>query len=264
MISISSLLLKSSLLRKSILTNLKSKYFHELGLSIPVKNDYWAHLSENDSYNSFSEIFIKQEYEDILPEIQYNKILDLGAHYGYFSLWLQAKTGAKNFRSLLVEPSSLCRCSLENLVSQPKLSGRFKYLIGALGNPKNKNLQFFERPFMASSNFDFSQKAPSKKINIVTQDEITESLEPPYDLIKCDIEGAEWEFIQHYQEILFQSRYLIMEWHSWHNGGGGFEKIIQGVENLGFELVKSFQPREAKTAVGEVGLFLAQNKSFEN
>ena len=95
MISISSLLLKSSLLRKSILTNLKSKYFHELGLSIPVKNDYWAHLSENDSYNSFSEIFIKQEYEDILPKIQYNKILDLGAHYGYFSLWLQAKTGAK-------------------------------------------------------------------------------------------------------------------------------------------------------------------------
>ena len=55
-----------------------------------------------------------------------------------------------------------------------------------------------------------------------------------------------------------------MEWYSWHNGGGGFEKIIQGVENLGFELVKSFQPREAKTAVGEVGLFLAQNKSFEN
>ena len=104
MISIGSLLLKSSLLRKSILTNLKSKYFHELGLSLPLDNGYWAHLMEYDSYNSFSEIFIQQEYQDFLPKSDLMKVIDLGAHYGYFSLWLQSKIGSDEFRSLLIEP----------------------------------------------------------------------------------------------------------------------------------------------------------------
>ena len=82
MFSVSSLLLKSSILRKSIVTNIKSKYFHELGLSIPLNNNYWAHIRENDSYNSFSEIFIQQEYENFLPNEDLHKVIDLGAHYG--------------------------------------------------------------------------------------------------------------------------------------------------------------------------------------
>ena len=27
-------------------------------------------------------------------------------------------------------------------------------------------------------------------------------LEPPYDLIKCDIEGSEWEFLNNYQNLI--------------------------------------------------------------
>ena len=32
---------------------------------------------------------------------------------------------------------------------------------------------------------------------------------PPYDLIKCDIEGAEWELLNHYDELVSQTKYFL-------------------------------------------------------
>ena len=264
MISIGSLLLKSCILRKSILTNLKSKYFHELGLSFPLDNGYWAHLMENDSYNSFSEIFIQQEYKDFLPKSDLLKVIDLGAHYGYFSLWLQSKIGSDEFRSLLIEPSILCRRSLDNLIAQPTLSGRFKYIHGAIGRPTDDTVNFFERPFMAGSSFDLSNNENSYSVDILKVKEILQALPPPYDLIKCDIEGSECDFVGHYPEILQKSKYLLMEWHSWHSGDGGFPQIEKKLIEIGFQIMKSSSPQKAVGRDGEVGLFLAQNLNFQN
>ena len=262
MISISSLLLKPHLFRKSILTNLKSKYFHELGLSFPLDNGYWVHLMENDSYNSFSEIFIQKEYEDLLPKSDLLKVIDLGAHYGYFSLWLQSIIGSSEFRSLLIEPSSLCKRSLEKLILQPMLSGRFTYLAGALGNPETQKIEFFDRPFMASSIYKSSSKVSSQEVKIIAEDEIIENLEPPYDLIKCDIEGSEWDFINNYPKILQNSRYILMEWHSWHDGEGGLPQIKEKLKDFGFSVFKSSNISKAHGREGEVGLFVAENLNF--
>ena len=55
---------------------------------------------------------------------------------------------------------------------------------------------------MVGSKFNHSENMSSKQVKIVKQDEIIAALPPPYDLIKCDIEGAEWDLIEHYQEIL--------------------------------------------------------------
>lgn len=264
MFSVSSLLLKSSILRKSVVTNIKSKYFHELGLSLPLDNGYWAHLMENDSYNSFSEIFIQQEYKDFLPKSDLLKVIDLGAHYGYFSLWLHSKIGSSACQSLLIEPSLLCRRSLNNLIAQPTLSGRFKYIHGAIGRPNDDKVNFFERPFMAGSSFDLSNNESSYSVNILKVEEILQALPPPYDLIKCDIEGSEWDFIGHYPEILQKSKYLLMEWHSWHNGGGSLTQITEKLTEFGFSILKSSDTTKALGREGEVGLFLAENLSFNS
>jgi FkbM family methyltransferase len=264
MISIGSLLLKSCLLRKSLLTNLKSKYFHELGLSFPLDYGYWAHLMENDSYNSFSEIFLQQEYKDFLPSSNLLKMIDLGAHYGYFSLWLQSKIDSDDFRSLLIEPSLLCRRSLDKLTNQPTLSDRFKYIHGAIGKPTDDKINFIERPFMAGSSFDLSPNENSYMVNILKVEEILQALPPPYDLIKCDIEGSEWDLIEYYPEILQDSKYLLMEWHSWHNGGGSVTQITEKLKELGFGILKSSDSTKALGREGEVGLFLAENLTFNS
>ena len=111
-----------------MLAHLRLDYFHEFHHSIPLGNKYWAHLWENDAYDSFSEIFIQQEYFEFIPNEPVRNILDLGANYGYFCLWLQSKHPQEKIYSTLVEPSLRCRRSIEKLIELPRLQNRFQYL----------------------------------------------------------------------------------------------------------------------------------------
>ena len=231
---------------------------------MPIQNNYWAHFLENDSYNSFSEIFIKQEYENYLPNENLNKVIDLGAHYGYFSLWLQSKSLNRKISSLLIEPSSRCYKSLTNLVAQPELMGNFFFLQGAIGSNKTESSGFYDRPFMAASLSPCSPNDPQTPVKILKEEEIHKKLSPPYDLIKCDIEGSEWELIKNYSNLLNNCKYLILEWHSWHSGGGGYKQLMNELEFLNFVEVKSSPPSPAVGRKGEVGLVLAVNQCFQN
>ena len=141
--SIWSNLLSCSALRKRILPHLIADYFHEFGESMPLGNGYWANLLENDAYDSFSEIFIQQEYADYLPKEPISRILDIGAHYGYFSLWLQSKNPEIEIHSLMVEPSSRSRRSLNRLNEHQKLNGRFTYLQKIIDVPEKGRAIFY-------------------------------------------------------------------------------------------------------------------------
>ena len=247
-----------------MLAHLRLDYFHEFHHSIPLGNNYWAHLWENDAYDSFSEIFIQQEYSDFIPDETITNILDLGAHYGYFSLWLQSKRPRDEIYSLMVEPSQRCSRSLERLVKYPKLGGRFQYLQAAVGNPKEKNTQFFERPFMGGSLFSTSSADLSYEVKTFNLSGDPNLKEESFDLIKCDLEGAEWNFIIDYSSLLGNSKFLLMEWHSWHSGNGGFPQIEKKLTDLGFQIIKKSSSQKAIGRDGEVGLFLAKNLNYKD
>ena len=247
-----------------MLAHLRLDYFHEFHHSIPLGNNYWAHLWENDAYDSFSEVFIEQEYSDFIPDEIITNILDLGAHYGYFSLWLQSKRPQDEIHSLMVEPSQRCQRSLEKMTQYPKLGGRFQYLQAAVGNPKEESTRFFERPFMGGSLFASSSADCGCEVKTLALPSEPNFKNQSFDLIKCDLEGAEWDFIIHYSSLLKNSKFLVMEWHSWHHGGGGIVQIEKKLKDLGFNILRSSPPAKAVGREGEVGLFLAQNLNFEN
>jgi FkbM family methyltransferase len=247
-----------------MLAHLRLDYFHEFHHSIPLGNNYWAHLWENDAYDSFSEIFIQQEYADLIPDEPITNVLDLGAHYGYFSLWIQSKRPQDKIHSLMVEPSKRCQRSLEKMVKYPKLGGRFQYLQAAVGNPREQSTRFFERPFMCGSLFSSSSQDCSYEVKTMPLLDEQNPLEKSFDLIKCDLEGAEWNFLIHYTSLLEKSKYLVMEWHSWHSGCGGFPQIKRKLSELGFQIIKFSSPQKAVGRDGEVGLFLAKNLNFQN
>jgi FkbM family methyltransferase len=257
------LLLRIGVVRKKLLFHLKHKYFHELGHSIPLESGYWAHLLEKDSYDSFSEIFIKQEYLDFLPDEPISRILDIGAHYGYFSLWLQSRHPEIELCALMIEPSPSCTRSLHDLVNQEKLAGRFSYLQRAIGLPKSENSPFYDRSHMAGSRYSSSQSEKAIQVQNLREAELVEKLEPPYDLIKCDIEGSEWDFLNNYQNLIMASKYLLLEWHSWHEGGGGISQIEKFMHSLDFSMVRSSEPIPAIGRDGEVGLILVKNQSYD-
>ena len=259
-----SYLLKIPSFRRAMLVHLRLDYFHEFHHSIPLSNNYWAHLWENDAYDSFSEIFIQQEYSDFIPYEPITNILDLGAHYGYFSLWLQSLHPKDKIYSILVEPSLRCSRSLEKLVQLPQLKNRFQYLHRAIGDPKNPHIKFFDRPFMAGSIFESNNIDSSYDANTLQTSEVASFDKSSYDIIKCDVEGGEWNLLINYTSLLQNSKFLIMEWHSWHSGGGGFPQIEQKLSDIGFRIIRSNTPQKAVGRVGEVGLFLAKNLNFQN
>ena len=245
-----------------MLAHLRLDYFHEFHHSIPLGNKYWAHLWENDAYDSFSEIFIQQEYSDFIPDEPVTNILDLGAHYGYFSLWLQSKKPQQEIHSIMVEPSQRCQRSLERMVQYPKLGGRFQYLKAAVGNPTEERTRFFERPFMGGSLFSSSSEEGHYDVKVLTLSSEPSLKDQSFDIIKCDLEGAEWDFLIHYSSLLKNSKFLVMEWHSWHSGGEGFSQIEKKLTDKGFEIVNSSSPQKAVGRDGEVGLILARNLKF--
>ena len=247
-----------------MLAHLRLDYFHEFNHSITLENNYWANLWENDAYDSFSEIFIQQEYSDYIPDEPLTKILDLGAHYGYFSLWLQSKRPQDKIHSLMIEPAQRCKRSLEEMAQYPKLGGRFKYLQAAVGNPKEASTRFFERPFMGGSLFSSSSEDDCYDVKTLNSSNERNFKNQSFDLIKCDLEGAEWDFLIHYSYLLKNSKFLVMEWHTWHFGDGGFSQIEKKLADLGFQSIKSSLPQQAVGRDGEVGLFLAQNLNFQN
>jgi len=245
-----------------MLAHLRLDYFHEFHDSIPLGSNYWAHLWENDAYDAFSEIFIQQEYSDFIPNEPLNKILDLGAHYGYFSLWIQSKRPQDEIRSLMIEPSLRCQRSLEKMAQYPKLGGRFEYLQAAVGNPKEEHTRFFERPFMGGSLFSSSAEDGHYNVKTLALTDEPSLKDQSFDLIKCDLEGAEWDFLIHYSSLLKNSKFLVMEWHSWHSGDGGFPQIEKKLTEIGFQIIESSSPQKAIGRAGKVGLFLAQNLNF--
>jgi FkbM family methyltransferase len=258
------LILAIQWLRLKLFFRLKNKYFHELGLSIPLESGYWAHLLEKDSYDSFSEIFIKREYLKFIPKEPIYRILDIGAHYGYFSLWLQSIQPEIKLRSLLVEPSPRCIRSLKNLSNQKKLGGRFSYLQGAIGLPNAHMTPFYDRSHMAGSRISSTRSEKAIHVKNLSEKDLMDNLEPPYDLIKCDIEGSEWEFLNNYESLINKSRYLLLEWHSWHEGGGGFPQIDKSLQSLNFSIITSSEPIYAVGKEGKVGLSLAKNLNYQD
>jgi FkbM family methyltransferase len=257
-------LLKIRAFRRAILAHLRLDYFHEFHHSIPLGNNYWAHLWESDAYDSFSEIFIQQEYADFIPDETITNILDLGAHYGYFSLWLQTQRPQDEIHSLMVEPSQRCQRSLERMAQYPKLGGSFQYLQAAVGNPKKESTRFFERPFMGGSLFSSSPEDYSYEVKSLSLSKDPNFKNQSFDLIKCDLEGAEWDFLINYSSLLEKSKFLVMEWHSWHQGGDGYPQIEKKLTEIGFQIIKSSAPQKAIGRDGKVGLFLARNLNFQN
>ena len=257
------LLLSSKILRQKVVHFLRNHYFSDLNLSIPLANGYWAQIMEKDAYDCFSEIFIKQEYLEFLPKDTISRILDIGAHYGYFSLWLQSRNPEVDLYSLMVEPSPSCTRSLQNLVNQEKLANRFYYLQRAIALPASKNITFYDRPFMAGSRHSLSHLENAIQVQTLHEEELVKKFEPPYDLIKCDIEGSEWEFLNNYQNLIKESKYLLLEWHSWHEGGGGLPQIEKLIHSLDFRTVRSSEPIPAVGREGEVGLILLKNQFYD-
>ena len=244
-------------LRRRVIFYLKQKYFQDFGFEITLGQGLVAPIPYKDSYDSFSEIFIQQEYAKILKNIPLQeKWIDIGCHMGYFSLWMEHRRRLHCLNTsevLLIDGDIKTEFAIGNLIKRNEISN-WIYQQGVIGS--GKEINFYERDFMASTSLRTNGVNP-RKVKVLQQNSIEELFPGPYGLIKIDIEGSEWEFLNNYENIISKTNYLLIEWHSWHNGGGGKEQIKKKIESLGLRILKMSKDDHKYLSVRQVGLILA-------
>ncbi|MFM5985593.1 MAG: FkbM family methyltransferase, partial [Sphaerospermopsis kisseleviana] len=220
----------------------------DLGFQISIGNDLACPIVDQSSLYSFSEIFLEDEYKRVFEIINLpSRWLDLGCHYGFFSLYtagLHAKVGQVAFQALLVDADSRVRHGVDSLIRLNRLDSCFMFHHGAIASGSGQ-VRFLEQDVMSSSLTGMTEhfSHPSmREVPIADESAITALMPPPYDLVKIDVEGGEYDFFSSYDQVLAGTANIVVEWHSWHRGGGGMQQIIDLAEARGFRLLKEIHP----------------------
>lgn len=234
-------------IRDKIIFHLKQKYYPHLDIVVPFGEGLSCPVVSPEAWYSFQEIFLQEEYRPVFDKIPLPKRwIDVGCHTGYFSFWvawlLAQKKQAKNYQALLIDADLRMKNAVQKLIDLNALGERFLFRNGAISQNKGA-VEFTQRCAMASSISELGSKSHTRyTVPVIDAGEILKIFPGPYDLIKVDIEGSEYDFLTAYQPVLDQTRHLVLEWHSWHLGGGGAGQIEELARARGFKVLLEIVP----------------------
>jgi FkbM family methyltransferase len=234
-------LLKPERLRHAFIFEIKQRHYPELDITVPLGAGVSCPVCFPEAWLSFAQIFFESEYEAALNRIALpSRWLDLGCHAGYFSLyvaWRRARQGRTgDFQALLIDGDERVATTIQRLKDINRFHDQILFRSGVIAARPGVH-HFALADYMNSSLADLSaRRGPVRAVPSIGPEEILRLLPPPYDLIKMDIEGGEYDFLTAYGEVLAQTNHLLLEWHSWHPGGGGRAQIEQLAGQAGFEI----------------------------
>lgn len=217
------LLMKIPFLREKAIFLVKYHYFKELGFSMPIGAGYHAPLLEVSSVHAFSEIFVNQEYADLLKYVPLPRSwVDIGCHRGYFSLWLARHsklcTAKDDCEAILIDADPRAEAWVGSLVAMNALQESFHWVHGAVGdNDRAGTVCFALREGMLSSN-TLNKSHPLEhcvEVPCLDTKSIHERFGLGFDVLKIDIEGAEYAFVHRYTDIIQLARSVVVEWHAY-------------------------------------------------
>jgi len=229
--------------RRRLAFAIKQDYFEELHLRMPLEPGLVAPLDHWDAFIAFSETFLGNEYGDLFQRIPLpNRWLDFGCHRGYFSLWVAWEKAKRDQReanhALLIDADPRAADWFKNLLECNPSLREFLFLQAAVATPESGDqVTFAQREGMNSLH---PGDMPVECEDVITvprlrAENITQLLAPPYDLIKVDIEGAEFTLLETMGDLLAQARYLVIEWHGWNDGGAAAEaRVTKAAAQIGF------------------------------
>lgn len=262
-----STLLGSRSLRRRLAYHLLYRYPADLDARVPLGEGLHSPLFDQEFGSSFAEIFLHHEYAPMLDAIGTpRRWVDLGCYAGFFSLWLEWRRrrlgDSSPSEAFLVDANTSLESWIRRLIAMNALDSHWDYRCGAISGGRGE-CEFVERSYMGSS-LGGLDKSPGihTRVPVFDEDELFRIFPPPYDLLKADIEGAEYEMLLHYRRLIEQSRWLCLEWHSWHAGGGGLAQIQALAEGLGLRLARELQPARVLPSGDQTGVLLFVNPRF--
>ena len=194
---------------------------------------------------SYNEIFVNDEYtmpirETIASVAGPLRVLDLGANFGYFTLKLAdmfSQERASNDLSVwMVEASgSVCE-ELKRRIGQSGARIQWTVTNGLVG----KRTGTARLNYAREDNQNFVDKGGERDLwaGVGGTDEVTyldiatlAADAPVIDLIKCDIEGSEFDFIESYPDLLQKTERMVIEFHT---AFGDVAAALERLKDAGF------------------------------
>lgn len=201
------------------------KIFHSLTLRIPqriaLRNGLRVTTYSTADNSLFWSIFTSDEYLSFVPYlvksgIEIKSVVDCGAACGYFSLLVEHLCLSKVLKwhpeYFCVEPAQKNFAKLQDNFNQPNFAGRHQLVQAAIGQ-RSGYVTFYEsskNPW--SSSVNKRTGLSSKKTSIEYYD-IAPLINNGCCLIKLDIEGSEFSFLESYFDQMNGVGALIIEWH---------------------------------------------------
>lgn len=190
----------------------------------------------------FQEMFLDRVYEqeaDFIPR-KGRTVLDIGANIGLYALWNSKRVDTGKI--ICFEPNPLVYPLLQKNIKDNQLVNVevFPYAIGI----NTGEVEFEVSPFSSGDgtimkwrNKNTSSSNYNKYIlNMETLDHFAKqrNLNETIDLIKMDIEGAEFEAICGAKEVLKITKRIVMEYHD----AELFKTIIKQLNEIGLKCIR--------------------------
>lgn len=182
-------------------------------------------FNETSSQFIFKEIWIREVYRPQI-DVKMNRVVDLGANVGLTSwFWLYHQAMPQWHLALEPDPETFSVLK-RNL---PELDARQQ----AVG-PETGEWRQFETGYPDSVNRRFDAAGQGIAVNVVAFKAL---LAEPVDLVKMDVEGAEWAIFSDVLtqvDILEKVRYWMVEFHAAEEHVAELMKIREAFAQSGF------------------------------
>jgi len=225
----------------------KKKEFNKICIHNSLNLDF---NTNKNALGVFFSIFVEREYSDWFPFYKKITIVDIGAHYGYFSIFSAINSG-KGSRIIAIEPDNrnfnvlsenIKSCKIDNITAIncaiSNTNGESKLYIG---ESVNNSLM----PDYALNN----PGAPFQNVEVKTLESVmSENKIDTIDFLKMDCEGSEYSILFSAPAfVLDKINTISMEFHDMKNADNTGNEMVIFLANHSFSIVKY---EYAKTTMG--------------
>ncbi len=189
---------------------------------------------------SYNEVFANEEYtmpiRDTIASGKHPvRVLDLGANFGYFTLKLadmfSIEGRAEDPLVWMVEASPAVCTELTKRIEFSRAKVKWSVTNGLVGKrtgaaklnyAREDNQNFVDA---AEQRGLWTRAGGAEEVSYVDLAELVGDA-PTIDLIKCDIEGSEFDFLQSYPDLLKKTARMVIEFHS------AFGSVAEALDRL--------------------------------